>query len=232
MTHTQRSSEMEAIVRSDPTIAIIAWLGGCLCYDTNMRTPFYTGAGDDGNVRFGGKKIGKDEPVFALLGELDMLNSVMGWAGAEAARVKFSHTVMDVAATLEDMQQTLFIAQAEVASVGLGHAGAKKQHVAAEHTKRLEEVIAGIDDVLPKLKHFVLPGGCELASRLEIARARARATERAAAAFSKTQPLSGELLQFLNRLSSALFALARSANHFSGTPEKPPRYGGGQQPAD
>lgn len=197
-----------------------------------MKTPFYTGAGDDGRVRLGEQEIAKDAPVFALLGELDMLNSIVGWARSEALRAKSAKDAVSIPAALEDIQQTLFIAQAEVAGVGLGHAGAKKQHVAAEHTKRLEEVIAGIDDVLPKLKHFVLPGGCELASRLEIARARARATERAAAAFSKTQPLSGELLQFLNRLSSALFALARSANHFSGTPEKPPRYGGGQQPAD
>ena len=189
-----------------------------------MRTPFYTGAGDDGKVRFGGKEIGKDEPVFALLGELDMLNSVIGWARVEAARVKFSGAVVDIAATLEDIQQTLFVAQAEVAGVGLGHAGAKKQQIRQEHTKKLERTIATIDAVLPKLEHFVLPGGCELASRLEIARAEARAAERAAVTFSKTQPLSGELLQFLNRLSSALFALARRTNAQSGRQETSPTY--------
>lgn len=189
-----------------------------------MKTPFYTGRGDDGQVRFGGREIAKNAPVFALLGEMDLLNSVVGWARAEATRVPMSDTVVNIATVLEDIQQTLFIAQAEVAGVGLNHAGAKKQRVEEAHTKHLEEVITTIDSALPKLEHFVLPGGSELAGRLEIARAEARATERSAVSFSKTQPLSGELLQFLNRLSSALFALARTANHISGTPEEPPRY--------
>lgn len=189
-----------------------------------MRTPFYTGAGDDGKARFGGKEIGKDKPVFALLGELDMLNSIAGWARAKAVHAPALDAVVDIATVLEEIQQVLFVAQAEVAGVGLDHVGAKKQRVTEKHTKRLEEVIANIDNALPKLEHFVLPGGCELAARLEIARAKARAAERVAVSFSKTQALSTELLQFLNRLSSALFALARAANHISGMPEEPPRY--------
>ncbi|MDI6821160.1 MAG: ATP:cob(I)alamin adenosyltransferase, partial [Patescibacteria group bacterium] len=96
--------------------------------------------------------------------------------------------------------------------------------VTENKTKALENLIGVIDKITPPLKKFIIPGGSELSARLDVARVFARDLERDAVRFSKSLSISKELLQFFNRLSSALFALARYTNFKLGITEEHPTY--------
>jgi cob(I)alamin adenosyltransferase len=181
-----------------------------------VRTKFFTGVGDSGESTVGKTKISKSSPLIEFLGGLDELNSWVGFcrAGGEAHR--------EVASALKRIQEILFIAQAEVAAIGFGYE--KSPHITKAHTEFLEERIKEIDAELPELKKFVLPGGSALSASLDVARANARRVERLAKRYSEEKPLSPDLLQFLNRLSSMFFALARYANFKLNIPEEHPSY--------
>ena len=181
-----------------------------------MRTIFYTGRGDGGESSFGGKKLPKSDALFELLGNLDELNSLIGVCRTAATD--------DFNAVLKRVQKILFIAQAEVAAVGFDYEIKPVNKMTTAHTEFLEAEINQLDKKLPALKNFVLPGGTRLAAELDLARAVARRAERSAVKFNERQPLSPELLKFLNRLSSLLFALAREANRAEGRVEESPDY--------
>jgi cob(I)alamin adenosyltransferase len=181
-----------------------------------MKTKFFTGQGDKGQSAFGKKKLPKDNALFDLLGDLDELNSWVGLARVEAKK--------DVGEILKTVQQTLFIIQAETAVVGFGYEARGFRKIDAGKTGEIEKIIEALDKKLPAIKKFILPGGSELSARLDVARVIARRAERAAVRFNRTKKLSPELLQFLNRLSSLFFALARYANRKKGVKEDNPNY--------
>ncbi len=190
-----------------------------------MNTPFFTGRGDGGESAYGDRRLRKDDALFALLGDLDELNSWIGFCRAKASELAPKKGAgVPILDSLGDIQDTLFTVQAEVAEVGFGYTSREPKRVTPAHTRALEQTIEAIDLKLPRLSAFVLPGGSELAARLDLARTVARRMERAAVAFSAKHPLSAELLKFLNRLSSTLFALARYANHCAGVAESHPKY--------
>lgn len=190
-----------------------------------MKTRFFTGRGDKGQSAFGNKRIAKDDALFELLGNLDELNSWLGLCTVEAKRTlskkKAGGLVIE---SLADLQEDLFIAQAEVASIGFSYSIKKIPRITETKTARLEHILQKIDALLPTLRNFVLPGGSELSAELDIARSIARRAERSAITFGKRAAFSKEFLQFMNRLSSALFALARYANYVLRVKEKNPKY--------
>jgi cob(I)alamin adenosyltransferase len=192
-----------------------------------MRTPFFTGTGDDGTAHVGKHTLSKHSPFLSVLGMFDELNSFTGWCRTEATRVFPAVAAGDipVAGVLKDIQNALFVAQAELAALAFGSGAKQPYRITPAHVQFLETLIAQIDNAVPKLSSFVIPGGTELATRLDVVRAVSRRAERGTVALTRTQALSPDLLAFMNRLSSALFALARYANHRAGVPEEPPMYG-------
>ncbi|MDO8469681.1 MAG: cob(I)yrinic acid a,c-diamide adenosyltransferase [bacterium] len=190
-----------------------------------MKTAFYTGNGDDGQTRVGAKAIPKSSPLLSLLGSLDELNSWLGLCRVEADRMaeRLQGGAVNIAGACRAIQEALFRAQAQIGSLAFD-VERPKTVVHGKHTRVLEKLIADIDGVVPKLTTFVVPGGSELSARLDVARTLARRLERTAVAVHRSKPLPDELLEFLNRLSSALFALARYANVVQGVPEEPPAY--------
>jgi cob(I)alamin adenosyltransferase len=183
---------------------------------------FFTGNGDKGKSGFGKKKFLKDNVLFYALGALDTLNSLLGWCVVEATQLRKKKERDVFTGALHEFQEMLFIAQAEIASIGFCVKNTKK--VNNTHIKRLEEIIKDVDKKLPSITKFIIPGGCELATRLDIARASTRDAERAIISFNRSKKCSPELLAFLNRLSSVLFALARLSNHTLGVCEQHPVY--------
>lgn len=183
-----------------------------------MRTLFFTGRGDKGKSEVGGRAFSKGDPVFELLGGLDELNSFVGLARAEAKGRS------DVAPALKRIQEVLFIAQAETAARAFKHRSAEFQRIAPVNVEELERMVAAIDASLPPLTAFVIPGEDELSARLDLARTAARRVEREAVRNESGLALTPDFLRFLNRLSSALFALARAASHQAGVTEENPRY--------
>ena len=188
-------------------------------------TIFYTGKGDRGKSVMGGAKISKDDPLFDVLGSLDEVNSLVGWCRAsisEKREVK-SAKLTDVSEKLLSIQETLFIAQAEIGAIGMGQRMAVQ--VTKAKTQEIEKEIDAIDRILPPIKNFIIPGASELSARLDIARAAARNAERMLVAYaSKRTTVSPDLIQYMNRLSSILFALARLVNHRLKKTESNPRY--------
>jgi cob(I)alamin adenosyltransferase len=119
---------------------------------------------------------------------------------------------------VHDVQQTLFIIQAEVA-------GAKKK-VRKARVGALEAVTDSIEKTIPPITSFSLAGGTYLSALFDVARTISRRAERRVVHVHEEgiQQISTHTLAYLNRLSSLLFALARYANHVDGVKEEAPTY--------
>lgn len=173
----------------------------------------YTGKGDNGTTKLFGctERIAKDEPRLEALGNLDELNSYIGMCRALA----FAATARDIKERLVAIQEDLFIIQAQVA-------GAKKG-LSPERISLLEDAIAGIEAEIPPVTSFTITGATVLSGALDVARTIARRTERSIVTL-RDDALKEDVIPYLNRLSSALFALARLAAHRAHIKEQSPRY--------
>ena len=175
----------------------------------------FTGKGDGGTTTVFGcnqQRISKSSELPEALGALDELNAYLGFVKMRAGKNK------RIAHTLRDVQETLFIIQAEVA-------GADKT-VEEATTSHVEKLINGIEKELPPLKGFSIAGGTELSALLDVARTLARRAERRLTTVVEAggRELPPETKAYMNRLSSLLFALARLANHDASVPEENPKY--------
>jgi cob(I)alamin adenosyltransferase len=182
----------------------------------------YTGKGDSGTTKLftskSGERLPKHSPVFDALGTLDELNSCMGWVKVQAEEEDIVLGLRSVASIIEYVQDALFSAQAELA-------GAPK-YVSQDLVTWLEAVIAEVDEVLPPITSFLVPGGCELAARFDMARTITRRAERLVVKVADGNELSiaASTKAYLNRLSSLMFALGRFVNHVRSISEHAPQY--------
>lgn len=177
----------------------------------------YTRSGDDGSTGLlGGVRVGKDSLRVEACGTVDELNCALGWAAVEA-----HHT--ELWPVLRQIQNHLFELGAELATApnpeGGGASVSWVSRIGARQIQEVEKQIDSFWDALPPLRHFILPGGCELASRLHVARGVSRRAERLCVALSRQERVSADLGIYLNRLSDLLFAMARRANELTNTPE-------------
>jgi cob(I)alamin adenosyltransferase len=175
----------------------------------------YTGKGDDGSTTAFGcdqKRISKSSELPEALGALDEVNSFLGFAKMRAGRES------RIGGVVHDMQETLFIIQAELA-------GADKS-VSREAVEEVEKKVNEIEKEIPPLKGFSISGGTELSALLDTARTLSRKAERRVLLASEVGActISPETQAYLNRASSLLFALSRLANHLAGVSEETPRY--------
>lgn len=179
----------------------------------------YTRGGDQGETSlFGGKRVLKDHARIHAYGEVDELNCVLGWclvAASESA----------LADCLRRESSRLFTLGAHLATPP--DAEESRKHLPAwpaDAVGTLESEIDQWEESLEPLKNFVLPGGCELAARLHIARSMCRRAERWMVALRDaegSEAVDSDLLRYINRLSDWLFTAARFANHQSGVAEDP-----------
>lgn len=178
----------------------------------------YTRKGDKGDTSFFGcnQRFSKNSALTEALGSLDEINSLFGICKIKAADFKFKINNQPVSKIIEDAQNNLFIIQANIA-------GADKK-INQEKIDEIEKIIDGIEKELPVVKSFFLSGGIESAVYLDYARAVSRRAERRITALSKTQKVDVEILAYLNRLSSLLYALARFINFKSNIREISPKY--------
>ena len=180
----------------------------------------YTGNGDDGTIKTFGcdQRISKSSAIAEALGSVDEINSYLGVCKMKAIQQKIVFNAREVNEVLQDIQEVLFIVQAELA-------GADKK-VEEEKIIEMEVLIKKIEEILPPVKTFFISGGTELASMFDFARTIARRAERRVVQVNDggIQKINPNTLKYLNRLSSALFALARLINHLSGVGEQSPNY--------
>lgn len=169
----------------------------------------YTKQGDDGKTSlFGGQRVGKDSPRVESYGMVDELNAALGLASTASDQEEISQV-------LAALQNQLF----DLGAVLCTPPDTSPKHIkpiTAAHIMEIEQVIDRVCAPLPPLKNFILPGGCELAARLHLARCICRRAERAIVGLSHRERVAPEVVVWINRLSDLLFALARRANQLAG----------------
>jgi cob(I)alamin adenosyltransferase len=175
----------------------------------------YTRGGDKGETGlYGAKRVSKDSPRIEACGAVDELNSCVGVALSDC-RLK------EVSEELRWVQRKLFVVGADLSS-DRSHARESERlpTIAKEDTKRLEGMIDGFQERLPRLVNFILPGGSRLSAELHLARSVCRRAERAVVSLNKKEDVNPELLPFLNRLSTYLFNAARFSNKVEGVKDE------------
>lgn len=183
----------------------------------------FTGKGDGGTTKLfdtpSGVRVTKSSPIFECLGQLDEMNTIVGWAKV-ACPDDFVVQGRAGKEILLEVQDHLFTIQAEAA-------GAPKS-VPSSSTEALSALINEIEKELPEIKTFLVPGGTEFGARMDIARAISRRCERRLVALHESgeRAISESSRAYANRLSSLFYALARLANHRAGIIEVPPTYRG------
>ena len=173
----------------------------------------YTRTGDDGTTGlFGGGRVRKCEARLDCYGTVDELNAALGLAGVAAPA--------EVQSKLREIQNELFVIGSHLATP---EAGKSASLPALDETMvaRLEMQIDATETDLAPLRQFILPGGCETAARLHLARTICRRAERLLVDFSLDRPVPAVLLTYLNRLSDWLFVYARWVNWKSGVADVP-----------
>lgn len=175
----------------------------------------YTRGGDTGETALlGGVRVPKDDPRVAAYGAVDELNSAIGLALAfDRSYDGLGHE------RLRRVQEDLFAVGAHLAAVDPGRAVEKGTIPPLDEgrTTALEAWIDELDETLPALDAFVLPGGGTTGAQLHVARTICRRAERAIVQLAAARPdLREVILPYMNRLSDLLFTLARVANHHAG----------------
>lgn len=168
----------------------------------------YTKTGDDGETGlFGGTRLGKDDPLVQVYGTVDELNAALGMAHAAAP---------SELPGLQTLQSALFVVGAELACAPGQTERLRLRLIDSSDIEGLERWIDRVENELPKLTQFILPGGSEAAARLHLARAICRRAEREFFGVYRDGRHRLELGIYLNRLSDLLFVLARRANALAG----------------
>jgi cob(I)alamin adenosyltransferase len=157
----------------------------------------YTRTGDDGTTGLAnGERVDKADARVGAFGDVDETNSALGLLLAEPG------LPAEIRTPLTRIQHELFDVGAELSLPGY-------RTITGDHVARLERDLDSLNDALPPLEEFVLPGGTRSAAVCHLARTICRRAERSAWAAHKAMPLNSELMRYLNRLSDLLFVMAR-----------------------
>ena len=177
----------------------------------------YTRGGDQGETSLiGGERVSKASSRIECYGTVDETNATIGLViEALAASAAGPHLVP----ILRRVQNELFNLGAELAAA-TPEVRAKLPRIEQRHIDGLERDIDGVNDDLPPLKSFVLPGGGWPSAYCHLARTVCRRAERLVVALAASEDIGGELpVRYLNRLSDALFVWGRWCALKDGQPE-------------
>jgi cob(I)alamin adenosyltransferase len=169
----------------------------------------YTKAGDKGETSLiGGDRVSKADPRIECYGTIDELNAVIGLC-VEALATSAAGT--HLTPILRRVQNELFNLGCELATPD-AERRAKLPRIEARHVEALERDIDAVNDELPALESFVLPGGGWASAYAHLARTVCRRAERLVVDLMQSEDIGGELpVQYLNRLSDAFFVWGRWA---------------------
>ena len=183
----------------------------------------YTGGGDRGKTSlFSGERVAKGHLRIEAYGDVDELNSVLGWLASIIPREQ-----IDLIEELRRIQSDLFHVGAWLATTPGSAATDNLPSIKADFQAALESAIDRMQDQLQPLSGFILPGGHPCAAVAHVARTVSRRTERRVVALAETLETEKipddfrRILVYLNRLSDYLFVLARYCNHINGSNDIP-----------
>jgi cob(I)alamin adenosyltransferase len=185
-------------------------------------TRIYTRTGDDGTTGLvGGQRVKKNALRIETYGTVDELSSVVGLARSALAEVVRKRPVQDAAranavaarldAWLAWTQDVLFNVGSDLATLPQDRWEGMPL-VAATDTLALERAIDEAQHDLQPLANFIHPGGAFAGAFLHQARTVCRRAERLLITLSDNEPISQDVIRYLNRLSDALFVWSRWIN--------------------
>lgn len=176
-------------------------------------TKIYTRQGDEGSTSLGsGQRVAKDSLRVAAYGTVDELNSAIGVALAGGLDAR-------LAEVLPQIQNELFHLGSDLSFLEEDKTRFQIPQIEERHIRQLEALIDEMTAVVGPLANFILPGGSTGAAHLHVARTICRRAERDVTTLAREEAIGGYVLQYLNRLSDALFVMARYENHARGVPE-------------
>jgi cob(I)alamin adenosyltransferase len=169
----------------------------------------YTKTGDTGTTAlFGGTRVPKDHARIESYGTVDELNSYIGLIRDQEINQHFKDILIEI-------QDRLFTVGAILATppekevLKNGQKRLQNLGIIESDIELLEKEIDTMEDSLPQMTHFVLPGGHTTVSYCHIARCVCRRAERLAVHLNHNEPVAEIAIKYLNRLSDYLFVLAR-----------------------
>ena len=172
-------------------------------------TRVYTRTGDDGTTALAtGERVRKDSLRIAVCGTVDELSSQVGVALALGVGDR-------LAPELRRIQNELFHLGAELATPSRENRENVERRgpsIDDRHVVALERLMDSLGEALAPLENFVLPGGSPAAAQLHVARAVCRRAERELVRLALEERVGGASQRYLNRLSDALFVMARFEN--------------------
>lgn len=176
-------------------------------------TKIYTRKGDDGTTALGGgQRVSKDALRVQVYGTVDELNSQLGVAQAAGLSTRLATAVSRIQNLLFDLGSDLCFLEEDKGNLPL-------PQIEANHVDELEALIDELNEAVGPLENFILPGGSIGAAHLHVARTMCRRAEREAASLAHKEAIGDHVLAYLNRLSDALFVMARYENHERGVAE-------------
>lgn len=169
-------------------------------------TKVYTKTGDEGTTALGGgQRLPKDAARIEAYGTVDELGSFLGVVLANGVQAR-------LASELERVQNELFHLGSDLCILEEDKQRLPVPRIEARHVTALEELMDELALELSPLENFILPGGSLAAAHLHVARAVCRRAERCVVSLARQEAVGEHVLPYLNRLSDALFVMARYEN--------------------
>jgi cob(I)alamin adenosyltransferase len=176
-------------------------------------TKVYTRTGDDGTTGLGGgQRVPKDSARIEAYGTVDELSSAIGVAVALGLQPRLAEVLARIQNELFNLGSDLCILEEDKVAMPV-------PVVEARNVDALERLMDELSEELAPLENFILPGGSPGAAQLHVARTVCRRAERLAIALARLEPVGPFVVRYLNRLSDALFVMARYENLKRGIPD-------------
>lgn len=183
------------------------------------KVKIYTKTGDKGETSlFTGQRVPKNHAFIEALGTVDECNSAIG---AAVAFLRNENRLAELRRQLEIIQHGLFDVGAALATPRTKAVSSKLEKTRFDHEsiEQLEQWIDGMEEELPSLRAFILPGGHAAGAMLHLARSICRRAERTVLPLNTSADVTDDVLIYLNRLSDYLFVASRYVNMLTESPE-------------
>jgi cob(I)alamin adenosyltransferase len=162
----------------------------------------YTKKGDNGTTQLiGGTRVPKFDARIEAYGTVDELNAYLGLLRDLIEKNPFTSQIIEIQDRLFTIGSLLAEDKAE--------SNMKLPTINEQNVIDLENFIDAMDEELPEMKNFILPGGHPTVSHIHIARCVCRRTERKIDLLNHENPVEPIILHYINRLSDYLFVLSR-----------------------
>lgn len=173
----------------------------------------YTRRGDSGMTALGGgQRVPKESLRVGAYGTVDELNSHIGVALATGLSQRLAEVLPVIQNELFHLGSDLCFTEEDKEKYAI-------PQIEERHVTALEALVDELTAIVGPLENFILPGGSVGAAQLHVARTVCRRAEREVVALTREEAVGAHVLAYLNRLSDALFVMARYENHVRDIPE-------------